>query len=410
MRLLHTSDWHLGKQLNGRRRHEEHESFLAWLLDVVRNQHIDILLVSGDIYDTTTPSSSAQKLYFSFLHEVSKIGGVQVVVTSGNHDSPSLLAVTAPLLETMEIHVVAEADAEHECLVLSNADKTQEIGILAIPFLRERDVRISGGFETPTERSQAISEAIAEHIAQAALEMEKHHLPFVTMAHLFTAGATTSEDNQRMDLEVGTLSHVNPASLPNCCYVALGHIHVPQIVGGNPNIRYCGSPIPMSFSEAHQQKEACIIDITSAGDTNVTLLPIPKQRHIVRIAGDLPTIEAQLHAEATEEHIIEGRSIWAEISYTGDDFINDLRERVQEILQVLPVEVEVLSLRNERKTSEILRQQEASEDLRDMTPRQIFMRRLDEEQLSQQQQEQLLGAFDETMEQLSIQDVLEETP
>ena len=270
--ILHTSDWHLGRRLYGRMRYEEFEAFLSWLQDTISTQQIDVLIVAGDIFDTMTPSNKAQALYYEFLGKVSKSCCQHIVIVAGNHDSPTFLDAPSNVLKFLNVHVIGTAceDLNNEVMVLENADGTPHCIIAAVPYLRDRDVRSSQAGESMDSKDANVIAGICAHydnvagIAKAQqaelAKSHKRHIPIIATGHLFAAGGTTTDDDGVRDLYVGSLGKISADMFDDCFdYVALGHLHMPQRVGGRESIRYSGSPIAMGFGEAKQQKQVLLV-------------------------------------------------------------------------------------------------------------------------------------------------------
>ena len=269
MKILHTSDWHLGRTLYGRRRYEEFEAFLIWLVETIQQNQIDALLVAGDIFDTSAPSHRAQELYYRFLCRMAASCCRHVVVVAGNHDSPSFLNAPKELLRALDVYVVGNAseNLEDEVLVLTAKHGAPELIVCAVPYLRDRDIRVAEAGESIEDKERKLIEGIRSHYADVAslAELKRTELgteiPIVAMGHLFTAGGQTIDGDGVRELYVGSLAHVTAGIFPeNLNYVALGHLHVPQKVNGSEVIRYSGSPLPMGFGEATQQKSVVIVD------------------------------------------------------------------------------------------------------------------------------------------------------
>ena len=145
MRLLHTSDWHIGRTLYGRKRYAEFEAFLNWLAETIQQHEVDALLVAGDIFDTSAPSNRAQELYYRFLCRVAASNCRHVVVIAGNHDSPSFLNAPKELLRALDVHVIGSAceNPADEVLVFADAQGAPELIVCAVPYLRDRDIRVA---------------------------------------------------------------------------------------------------------------------------------------------------------------------------------------------------------------------------------------------------------------------------
>ena len=222
MRVLHTSDWHLGRTLYGRKRHEEFEVFLGWLAETIRQNEIDILLVAGDVFDTGTPGTRAQELYYRFLCRVAASSCRHVVVVAGNHDSPSFLDAPKELLKALNVHVAGSAAPrpEDEVLVLRNEQDNPELIICAVPYLRDRDIRTAEAGESPEDKDRKLVEGIRTHYAAVAASAEKKRgelgadIPIVAMGHLFAAGGRIVEGDGVRDLYVGSLAQVGADVFP----------------------------------------------------------------------------------------------------------------------------------------------------------------------------------------------------
>lgn len=272
LKILHTSDWHLGRRLYGRLRYDEFESFLQWLEDTISAQQVDILIVAGDIFDTMTPSNKAQALYYEFLGRVSRSCCQHVIIVAGNHDSPTFLDAPSNVLKFLNVHVIGTAcdDLEDEVLVLGDNDNNPHCIIAAVPYLRDRDVRSSSAGESADSKDANVIKGIGAHYNEVAsiakgkqaelIKIHQRHIPIIATGHLFAAGGKTTDDDGVRDLYVGSLGQISADMFDEGFdYVALGHLHVPQRVGGLESIRYSGSPIAMGFGEARQQKQVLLI-------------------------------------------------------------------------------------------------------------------------------------------------------
>lgn len=403
MKILHTSDWHLGRTLYGRKRDEEFAAFLDWLLQTLESEQVEALLIAGDIFDTSTPSHRAQSLYYRFLCRVAASSCRHVVVIAGNHDSPSFLEAPRELLQALQVHVIGQAseDGADEVLVLQGADGQAELLVCAVPYLRDRDVRVAEAGESLEEKEQKLAAGIREHYAQVAAQAEARReelgapLPLVAMGHLFTAGGQTVEGDGVRELYVGSLAHVAASIFPPCFdYVALGHLHVPQKVGGLETRRYSGSPLPMGFGEAKQQKSVCLVSVSGAGSpVSVELLPVPVFQRLEKLAGDWAQLEQRL-----QELRATGDSVWLEVVYEGHEVLGDLRERLDELVQDSPLEI--LRVKNRRAVERVLEATAPEETLDDLEPQEVFERCLKAEEVPAEQWEDLRGVYQEALASL----------
>ena len=307
--ILHTSDWHLGRRLYGRLRYDEFAAFLNWLQNTISAQQVDVLIVAGDIFDTMTPSNKAQALYYEFLGKVSKSSCQHIVIVAGNHDSPTFLDAPSNVLKFLNVHVIGTAcdDLNDEVMVLDDVDGTPHCIIAAVPYLRDRDVRSSSAGESAQSKDANVIAGICAHYAEVAkianakqaelLKSHKRHIPIIATGHLFAAGGTTTDDDGVRELYVGSLGKVSADMFSKSFdYVALGHLHVPQRVGGRETIRYSGSPIAMGFGEARQQKQVLLVQFgTAANDFEDKVLVDPIETSLTPIkqaANKKTTIQA----------------------------------------------------------------------------------------------------------------------
>ena len=307
MKIIHTSDWHLGARLHEEDRSAEHVAFLEWLLEQIKTERPDALLVAGDVFDTTAPSASAMKAYHSFIvRAYSEAGCRNIVITGGNHDSPSWLGMSRQILECVGTTVVpaGEDEPEREC-VLVERDGHPALAIAAIPYLRESELANLVRQEDETRsHDELVRAGFAEHCRRvvAAARTKAGDAPVVMMGHCVISGSRLSDDvseRQRgvvSDTVVGGVKSVDFDALPSVDYLALGHLHVPQRVAGSEAARYSGSPIPMSFSEAGAQKQILVVTLgEKSGDVvRVEERPIPCFHSLARVMGSPEAVLARL--------------------------------------------------------------------------------------------------------------------
>ena len=398
MKILHTSDWHIGRALYGRKRYEEFKQFLDWLIGCIEAEGVEALLVAGDVFDNGTPSNRALELYYRFLCRVAGAGCRHVVVTAGNHDSPSLLNAPREVLRFLNVHVVgsmAEA-AEDELVVLNDADGKPGVIVCAVPYLRDRDIRRAEAGETFEDKGRKLVEGIRDHylqVGEAALSKRAElggNLPIVAMGHLFTSGGRTVEGDGVRELYVGNLGQVRDDVFPDCFdYLALGHLHVAQRVNGSEVRRYSGAPIPMSFGEAGQRKIVVALDVDAEGIT-VQEIPVPGFQILATVRGDWKRV-----AERIAELKRDAAPVWLEVIYEGDEVIGDLQERLRELVD--GTSLEILRAKNMRLVERTLSRMATEETLDDLSVDDVFSRCLAAHEVPQEQQAELVVAFRETV-------------
>lgn len=319
MRLLHTSDWHLGQTLHNFDRTYEHTCFLEWLVETLVEEEIDVLLIAGDIFDNANPSAAAHRQLYRFLQQArARVPHLQVVVIAGNHDSPGRLEAPTPLLEAHGTIVVgnvgrtADGDIDLERLLvpLRGRDGKVAAWCLAVPFLRPGDVpravteaaAAAGDGEAPALDPYLHGTTLLYRQAFALAQSRCTGTEaIVAMGHCHMVDGQSSQDSERRIVIGGT--EALPASMfdPAVAYVALGHLHLAQRVGGHEHRRYCGSPLPLSFSEVGYQHQVLRIELDGPAVRSVTPLHVPRAVQLLRVPAQPAPLEDVLAAlEALE--------------------------------------------------------------------------------------------------------------
>eukprot|EP01137_Pigoraptor_chileana_P029312 Opistho-2@14401 len=267
MKILHTADWHIGQLFHEYDRSYEHQQFLSWLLQTLQTKQIDVLLVSGDVFDISNPAASSIRMFYSFLNQATKANpALQIIITAGNHDSAARLEAPKPLLESSNVHIIgliekdAEGNIDYEKLIVPIHDSAGDIKIhcLAIPFLRMGDYPTINCANPYTEGVTALYNEAFRHAEQKKQDGQT----IIAMGHLHTHQAEITELDKSERLIMGGVECVPATAFhPDLKYVALGHIHKAQKIGGKEHIRYSGSPLPMSFSELNYKHQVIIFEI-----------------------------------------------------------------------------------------------------------------------------------------------------
>ncbi|MCF6247649.1 MAG: exonuclease SbcCD subunit D C-terminal domain-containing protein [Desulfobacula sp.] len=405
MKFLHTSDWHIGRTLYGRKRYEEFAQFLDWLVDVINTQNVDVLLVAGDVFDTTTPSNRAQSLYYRFLCKVAASVCHHVVVIGGNHDSPSFLNAPKELLKAINVDVVGSAsqNLEDEVVLLSKKSKLPEAIVCAVPYLRDRDVRQVKAKESLDDKSAQLTQGVKDHYSAVCKLAQKNQnqsekIPIIGMGHLFAAGGRTVEGDGVRELYVGSLSHVGLDAFPKGFdYVALGHLHVPQRVGKKEMIRYSGSPIPMGYGEAEQTKQVVLVQFDGQVPI-IETINVPCFQELKRISGNMTDILADIEILRKDDS-----HAWLEIDYTGDRVAQDLKEQIE--TAVGDTNMEIRRIRNRRLITHVLQKGEQMETLEDLDVQDVFVRLLDAHNIVEQERVQLTATYMQVVNTLLEKDI-----
>ncbi|MPR00320.1 exonuclease subunit SbcD [Modestobacter sp. I12A-02628] len=302
MRLLHTSDWHIGRSLHGSDLLWAQGQVLDSLVDVVTAESVDIVLVAGDVYDRAVPSADATMLLDRVLVRL-RAAGAQVVLTPGNHDSARRLGFAADLLSRSGVHVRAATASLDEPVLFT--DRHGEVAIYGIPYLEpvvaRHELGLGGGrSEGPLSHEVVLGAAMDRVRADLFL---RPGVRSVVLAHAFVGGALPS-DSER-DICVGGVDLVPERVFDGVDYVALGHLHRPQSL--THRMRYSGSPLAYSFGEAGQQKQAWLVELDAHGLADVQPVPLPTPRPLTMLTGELADLLADPDLHLAEQHFVSAR-------------------------------------------------------------------------------------------------------
>ncbi|MFC7516445.1 exonuclease SbcCD subunit D [Herbaspirillum sp. GCM10030257] len=403
MRLLHTSDWHLGQFLHNYERTHEHEQFLAWLVDTVASESVDVLLIAGDIFDNANPSAASQRQFYQFLQQVKqRAPHLQIVVIAGNHDSPGRLEAPRPLLEGMKVTVVGHArrldtgeiDLDQLLVPLHRPDGSVGAWCLAVPFLRPGDVpRV----ETDGDPYMEGIALLYRQALDRAAEKREAHQAIIALGHCHMTGGEISADSERRIVVGGSEALSDQMFDDSVAYVALGHLHKAQRVGGREHIRYCGSPLPMSFTEVDYAHQVLCIDLDGENVADIREIRVPRTVELLRIPRRPAGVEealAALHAlelPATDAHL----NAYLEVRVRLDGPEPGLRARIEAAIEGKPVRLAKID------TSYAARIQEHAapvsvDDLGALQPDEIFKRLYQAKYQAEAPSEQL-AAFGELL-------------
>ncbi|KPZ70506.1 Nuclease SbcCD subunit D [Shewanella sp. P1-14-1] len=418
MRIIHTSDWHLGQNFYGKSRADEHQLFMQWLLEQIVEHDVDALIVAGDIFDTGTPPSYARSLYNQFIVDIQKTG-CQLIVLGGNHDSVATLGESKQLLACLNASVIPGALDDVREHVLLVKDKSQQpcAIVCALPYLRPRDMVLSQSGESSSDKQRKLGNEIAAlyqscfEYAQTLNSEQSQALPIIATGHLTTVGASTSESVR--DIYIGSLDAFNASLFPAADYIALGHIHRPQKIAKTEHIRYSGSPIPLSFDELAGQKSVFLVDFDKDKLAQVTPLEVPRFQPMANIKGSLTEIEQQLSEFSltpTDGCHQDIELTWLSIEVAQQDFLSDLQTRIADITE--PLAVEVLQLKRARQQRHQQIEQLENETLSELSVNDVFERRLAQEDFTEAEQqlrlERVKSQFALVVAQVAEQSTLED--
>jgi len=396
MRILHTSDWHLGQNFYTKSRAPEHQAFLTWLRQTAADQQVDAIIVAGDIFDTGSPPSYARELYNRFVVELQQTG-CELIVLAGNHDSVATLNESRELLACLNTRVIASAQLQPEgqAIILNKRNGEPGAVLCPIPFLRPRDITKSRAGESGSEKQLQLLDAITLHYQAcfdaACLLRGEQALPIIATGHLTALGVTKTDAVR--DIYIGTLDAFPASHFPEADYIALGHIHRAQTVAQSEHIRYCGSPIPLSFDETGSPKVVNLVEFSGASLTKVTPLAVPVTQPLAMIKGTLAQIEQQL--QQWRDAPAEPKT-WLDIEIVSDDFLHDMQRQIVALTEALPVEVILLRRSREQRDLAIARLE--TETLSELSVAEVFERRLQSEALEESEAARLRTLFAQTLE------------
>ena len=398
MRIIHTSDWHLGQNFYTKTRGPEHRAFLSWLLGIVVEHQVDVIIVAGDIFDTGSPPSYAREIYNHFVVQLQSTG-CQLIILAGNHDAVSTLNESRELLACLNTRVIARAAQEtgQQAWIINNRQGEPGAILCPVPFLRPRDIQYSQSGLDGHEKQQSLMTAISEHYQQcyqAALQLRgTQALPIIATGHLTTVGATTSDAVR--DIYIGSLDAFPAQAFPPADYIALGHIHRPQKVAGSEHIRYSGSPIALSFDETQRAKSVFLVQFSAGKLESIEALEVPVTQQLVTLKGSVAEIGQQLEQW---RHTAGDTKVWLDIEVSTDEYLNDMQRQIQDLAADLPVEI--LLIRRSRAQRERFITNLQKETLSELSTEEVFERRLSQEDLSDEHAARLRNLFAQTLSSL----------
>lgn len=407
MRLLHTSDWHLGQTLHTFERSYEHQCFLDWLLDTIVHERADALLVAGDVFDNANPSAASQKQWYRFLRQArQRAPRLNLVIIAGNHDSGGRLEAPAPLLEGLGTHVIGHVardadgaiDLDRMVLPLTGADGAIAAWCLALPFLRPGDVPRAAAAEPGPDPYLAGIALLYRQALALALEKRQPGQAILAMGHCHMVGGDMSNDSERRIVIGGT--EMLPAGIfePAIAYAALGHLHLAQQVGQHAHLRYCGSPIPLSFAELGYHHQVLRIDLDGERVRDIVALPVPRAVALLRVPAQpapLDEVLRQLSAldlPAAAPHALP----LLEVRVRLDAPQPGMRARIEAVLEGKPVRLAKIETSSAARTGDALDAVRTLDQLDQLQPDDIF-RRLYLQRFGRAAPDEQLSAFAELM-------------
>lgn len=346
MRFIHTSDWHLGQTLHNFERGFEHQAFLDWLIETLAGEQADALLISGDIFDNANPSAASQKQLYRFLQQAkARLPKLNIVIIAGNHDSPGRLEAPGPLLETLDATVIGfvprldngEIDLARLVVPLKNQLGEIKAWCLAIPFLRPGDVPRVEDANDPYMEGIAL---LYSQALQHAHTLRQPGQAIIALGHCHMVGGSISEESERRIVIGGTEALSANMFDASVAYAALGHLHLAQKVGKQEHLRYCGSPLPLSFAEVAYQHQVLRVDLAGEAVKEITSLLVPRAVQLLRVPTQPAGIDEVLSALAAldlPQHDDTQQHAYLEVRVRLDAPEPGLRARIEAALEGKPV-------------------------------------------------------------------------
>ncbi|MBI1223753.1 MAG: exonuclease subunit SbcD [Bacteroidetes bacterium] len=394
MKVLHTSDWHLGQKFISRDREDEHRLALDWLVQAIEKEGVELLIVAGDVFDIGNPPNSARALYYGFLRKIIRTNCRHVVITGGNHDSPNMLDAPRDLLQMLNVHVVGAAteDPNSQIILLNDQNGKLEAVVAAVPFLRDQDLHRAATSDGGQERIERIKEGILSHytaIGDAMGPLAKLKIPKIVTAHLCVTGAEASDKQDNIYL--GNTENIRADQFPALFgYVALGHIHRPQAIGGMKQVRYSGSLIPLSFSETKDEKSVTLLEFQNDKLDKISLLTVPVGRRLKTIEGSLEEVQEKL--ESLNERYKDELAPWVEVLVETDRLVPNLNGLLHDFTKDMHLEILKLKVKNEHQSLDM---QMPNEQLEDLRPIDVFRKKLESAGRPPEDAEELVATFRE---------------
>lgn len=395
MKILHTSDWHLGHRLHEHSQQEEQLLFFDWLIEYINANAIDVLLVSGDIFDVGVPSAQMQKMYYDFLVRLHHTNCQEVILTGGNHDAPSTLNAPKELLSALSIKIIGKATENVADTVFQLSVRGEELLVAAIPYLRDQDIRRAIASESAEEINNRYKTALINHFTEAAVHcdaLKKSNMTVIGMGHLFAIGGKTSDSEQT--IYVGNLGDIGAADFPESFdYVALGHLHRAQKVGDKEHIRYSGSPYILSFSEVGQDKK--VIAIETGESLTIKEVTVPAFRKIIRIEGTVESCKAQLEILNNEHNEL---TPWVDLILTNEkEAVTGIKE-IRDFAEDIRPQVLNYSIKGDGKLDKLKSLVDNAKHIKSFTPLEVFKLKCDEMNVDLEEKPEILDAFNEILQ------------
>lgn len=408
MNILHTADWHIGKVLHKHSLQEEHKLFFEWLIKTIHEEEIDLLIVSGDIFDLSNPAAKDRQAYYNFLSRLIQVK-TKIIITGGNHDSIGVLNAPRQILNALDIHVVggASENLKDELIEIKGKNGALELIVAAVPFLRDRDLRKNDSSHQQSSRVESLRAGIKKHyddLAQLSKELYPD-IPLIGMGHLYAKGSVQSESER--EIHIGNAAVIEAKIFSKSYdYLALGHIHRPQVINKNDFIRYSGSPLALSFSEKEDQKIILKLQLENGTIQPPMIIKVPKFRELKKISGSLDHV-AQGLKEFVNASILPS---FIEIEVTEDVFSSHILVQMENLIAQHRSSTRFNILKSNsifktgsRNTADLFN---SGENIEDLSEQEVFAKKLESENIDLEQQDILKAAFLELLDFVHEQESL----
>lgn len=410
MRILHTSDWHLGHTLHDLPRDHEHDRFLAWLLGTLEAERIDALIIAGDVFETANPPATAQARWYRFLAEArERMPRMGVVVIGGNHDSAARLDAPVPLLEHMRMHIVGglprrdERGIDMDRVIVPLRDARGEIAayLAAVPFLRPADLPRDADGPSRDPLIDGVRQVHAE-ILDAARARCTGSQALLAAGHCYMVGTELSTLSERRVL--GGNQHALPVDIfpDDVAYVALGHLHKAQRVGGREHVRYSGAPLPLAMNEASYRHQVLVVELDGAALAGVRTIEVPRAVELLRVPRTGAAPPGEITATLREQDDWDGAEHetrpYLEVCVRLSRPDAHVRQAVEQALEGKRPRLVKLSIEytgDARALADVAQ----GMNLRDVEPHEVFLRRYHRDH-DEEPPAELVAAFHELLDRV----------
>lgn len=405
MKILHTADWHIGKKLHKNELSEDFDLFIDWLCQLVEKEKIDLLLVSGDVFDLANPSSEARRQYYRALMKLKKYE-CKIILTGGNHDSPAMLDAPKEVLRELDIDIIGglPESVEETIIPVTGKSGVPEVVIAALPFLRDSDLRSAADGITYDDRLEATRKGIKNTFFEASeiCRLKYPNTPALAMGHLFAAGMETSESER--EIQIGNQAAFEASHFGDYFkYIALGHIHKPQRVTAAVPTFYSGSPLPLSFSERKDEKRILLIDTDNGWEPESIRIPV--FRNLLKISGTLNELQEKLESLSEKqklESLIEVELLEEQYDamklFNLDELVSNFNKPGYRI-----VKHRATFLKQLKGASDVY---EAGIKLEDLKPKDVFLELIGNHEYDEDTKKEIISAFDELLHEVNSEETL----